>query len=176
MGRKRSAAYQGQKSELSGALSLAEVRALGTDQVVIRLWKVNWLAKSDNHDWYKVKTNLVFELLARLLAGHDEAVLAWGVGLDRFGRAVLYVDLIGYGQFSFHIWWLSKAVLVALPKYQFEWTGIARRGCERRAVSPESAQITLRGFLSGLYRELLPGDVHNICVCAGVSPERVWAS
>lgn len=129
--------------------------------LALAAFEANTNAKFSDYGWYEVKDLLLRKFVARAVES-PKGIVTWGVGYDEDGACVLYVDLIGYGQASFHVFW-SDEDLEGVPDYPLTWTGI------RNESELVFQQVSV---LESLQAEGGPGEVHNLLVKAGLEP---WA-
>ena len=94
----------------------------GAEEIIRTTYKINILAKEESYMWYEVK-----DFLLRKFVELKPGFLCWGVGKDQCENYVLYVDLPGIGQVSFHVFWKEKE-LDQLPRYPYEWCGVVNLG------------------------------------------------
>jgi hypothetical protein len=138
-------------------------------ELVKEAWRVNILAKEESEDWYDIKETLLRKIAekASLYPG-----LSWGVGYDE-RIPVLYIDLPGHGQISFHLPFWTDKQLEDLPEYDFGWTGIVNDSFEKNNIDPVIALINRRSALNGNQYGFSRGEIHNQLVIAEINPE--WA-
>ena len=143
-------------------------------------FEANCLAKDEGEVWYDVKDALLRTFVNRIRKispSEETGILAWGIGQDDGGSDVLYVDLIGFGQVSFHVFWNSWNGNVEgvenIPDYPFRWTEV-RNGCEIHFSHPSNKEISqaTADFLEG---KEWRGEVHNLFVRAGKNPESLYS-
>ncbi|MBI4133421.1 hypothetical protein HY478_02295 [Candidatus Uhrbacteria bacterium] len=147
---------------------LKEVAHRDFAALVVEAWRVNCFAKSQSEDWYVAKDVLLRIIASRAGDALPEVCLGWGVGEDEQGDGVLYVDLAGYGQVSFHLVQWESGFSGALPRYEWGWTGIPNDTFEFSPVAPVDVRINARA--NGVER----GELHNQFIRAGLDPAPVW--
>lgn len=127
--------------------------------LVVAAWEANCLAKSETELYYDCKDCL---LRKAVRAAQDEAVLDWGVSRD---GSILYFDIPGRGQVSFHIFWdWDDPLWKIVPEYPHEWTEERNYSFGPAWVKPINAVITARS------NGLTQGERHNLLVRAGMDP------
>jgi len=131
--------------------------------LVCAAWEANCLAKSESEIFYDCKDCL---LRKAIQAAQDESVFDYGLGRDDYGNDVLYFDILGRGQVSFHVFWdWDDPIRELIPEYPYEWTEERNDTFDTIPVTPVNAIITVRA--NGISR----GQAHNIFVRAGLDPE-----
>lgn len=154
------------------ALSFVEWAAVQPlDCLARHIFIANCRAKQDNYGWYEVKDVLIrtFIVRASRASPENEGIISWGLGADGCEGDVLYIDLAGYGQISFHIF-LDGEDMKGVPNYPFGWTEI-RNDLDIffQQVGVEEALAELKSFRNG-ESQFAKGDIHNLLVRAGMSP------
>lgn len=94
--------------------------ANGPEHIARATFLANGWAKEESEAWYYVK-----DFLLRAFVAQAPEYLVWGLGEDDWGSPVIYIDLPGAGQISFHLSysWTGKE-LKKLPSYPCGWTGV----------------------------------------------------
>jgi hypothetical protein len=114
--------------DCEGVEELREILAARTVSSLVRAaFLANAWAKGWCYSWYGVKDFLLKEIVLRAIVAPEEEILAWGLGQDEWGGDVLYIDLPGFPQVSFHVFWddgknVEGIVWSLVPQYPFEWT------------------------------------------------------
>jgi len=140
-------------------LSLENALSQPMETLAREAFKANVLAKEVDQGWYEIKDVLLRTFVSRAKKAavpENEGVVAWGLGQDDLGQDVLYIDLIGYGQISFHVFWEN---MEGIQDYPYKWTEILN---EEALEFGGSMQVD-RAAHSG-------GHLHNLLVRAGVAP------
>ena len=97
-------------------------------QIAWLAWETNRRAKcsidhKERSSWYSAKAAYV----AALCVLHDQAIIQRGIGTDCDERAVVFFDLYGIGQVSYHVFPERDCMLAAsmsqLAPYPFPWVG-----------------------------------------------------
>ena len=137
------------------------------ERVARAAFEANWLAKEEDHDWYTVKDILLKEFV-RL----NPQYLFWGMGSDDGGNNVLYIDLPGFGQVSFHVFWdYDDEDVEELFAYPFQWTGV----CNDKDLLESPRIIWVLSPEEELnWGNFSPGEKHNFFVQVGADPSPAW--
>ena len=145
-----------------------------------RAWYANRLAKNDRlsrdgrRAWYAHKANA---LRAVLDAAPDPALVAYGTGQDPNGTPLLYLDLRGIGQCSFHVLLdqsdALRTIWRRIPAYPFRWIGQGMLTWPRLNTLDPSRLVGLPAqYQAGL---LDYASAHQLLVRAGLSPALLQA-
>lgn len=142
------------------------------EKMVCQAWWVNCQAKQSFMSWYDIKDALLRALVSR---APKEAPAEWGLGFNENGREVLYFDLPGHGQVSFHVFW-EWEILADVPRYPFGWTEVRNVKFGWRPLRRCHLMINLRDYRNGNHGGWSRGEIHNQFVRTGLDPAPLWAS
>lgn len=133
------------------------------ERLIVAAWEANCLAKSEGEFWYEAKDHLLRHAVIRAA---DEAVLDWGCS-----NGILYFDIPGRGQVSFHIFWdWHDPIWRKTEKYSHSWTEERNYSFEPHWIPIHCVKIALRDWNGENQRKMTAGEIHNMCVRAWIDP------
>ena len=133
----------------------------GKAEELVRLaWRANIAAKEEDEAWYDLKSTALERAVDWITWGDHEGILAWGAA-----DGILYFDVTGYGQVSFHLvssWWQPDEwwEKYDIPQYPYPWTGV-----------PNEEFVFRYNSVPEMDEKLSAGEHHNLLVRGGRLPQ-----